>query len=591
MKFYPRLRITALVICLFFTCHLDAQNQPVSVDSSDETGRRNRFSVTDISLSALSIGLVACGVHLERNRRQLVKENCKQLQELDRNRKRIDFLSNIANDLKTPVSLIYNPIINLIERGGPRQDETSVLKNILKQTDRLSHMISILHNDSSTHEVKLEKDNLNRWLDIQMEDYRMRCDTCGLTLEFRPELEIGEIVFDKKIVSSAISDIIDNMIGKCRYGTVAVTTSERKGYYQITVKDQKRNQTRQPVNLLRRPVKDDRQECSSLSYAQVMIGLLGGHITFESATENTGCSYHIDIPDSISTDMISSNEITTGKLSAETSECNCLERFDTRNSSLLLVDDDNDLLEYMREDYSSLFRNIYTAYDGREALEIARTRHPDVIVCDIIMPRMNGYELCSIIKSDIELAHIPVILLTSRSNTKNQETGYKMGADCFMAKPFDSKIMYNAIANQLKSRWEIKKQYSNSVFSILDKDQTFSNADEQFILKLNRIIRENISNVSLNVSSLAEMMGMSRTTLFNKMNSLLGVSASQYIKAIRIEAAKQLLSGTDMPISQVAQEIGFAVSHYFSSVFKETVGLTPREFKEQCKFGNCSPNH
>ena len=267
----------------------------------------------------------------------------------------------------------------------------------------------------------------------------------------------------------------------------------------------------------------------------------------------------------------------------EDDSVNDIKPFSTSNASILFVDDDTDLLDYILMDYKDLFRNIYTSNNGVKALELARDKMPDVIICDIMMPQMNGFDLCRTIKSDLELSHIPVILLTSRSNLQNQETGYKMGADAFVAKPFDSKTMYKMISNLLKNRWDLKKQYSDSAFTTLSKEQTYSFADEQFILKLNRLISENLSNTELDSTFLARQLEITRTALFNKMSNLLGTSAKRYIRKIRIEYAKNLLANSEKSIGEIADLTGFSLSHYFSTIFKQETGMTPRQYKDKYK--------
>ena len=257
--------------------------------------------------------------------------------------------------------------------------------------------------------------------------------------------------------------------------------------------------------------------------------------------------------------------------------------FDTKSMSLLIVDDQDDILQFIKDEYSSLFKTIYTAHDGKEALDLIRQRMPNVVVSDIMMPRMNGFELCKTIKTDLELSSIPVILLTSRSDPKNQDIGYKMGADSFLPKPFDSKLLYKIIRSQLKNRFDIKRQYATSFFTAISEEQTFSAADEQFVLKLNRFIRENLSNTMLGVDMIVDHMNVSRTTLFNKMNNLVGASTNKYIRRIRIETAKEMLTKTNKSVGTIAEETGFSESQYFSTVFKQETGMTPSQFKDSLR--------
>lgn len=554
--------------------------------------------IWQLSAVILAIGLATAYIYRIQSRDKLQKKELDLMQqELESQKKKLDFLTNAAYDLKAPISLIYNPVKDYIERRNISDNDATVLKGILRQTDRLNHMVSLLIdgslNSQETHGITLEKEYFNQWLNIQMEDFRMRCDANGTTLAFRPGLEVMQVTFDKEIVGSALTNVLDNAFKNSEGGTVTVSTSKREGYYRISVKDQGLGSNGQTSELFRNRHSNEKNDGnqhdeSGLSYAYVLIGLLGGHLIAEQNSDGKGSTYHIDIPDSIDTDMVNCGEIKVGNLNVQNVTGGSVSNsFDTRNASILVVDDDTEMLNFIRNEYCNLFSTIYTAMDGREALDIARKKMPDVIVSDIIMPHMNGFTLCQIIKADLELGHIPVILLTSRSNTQNQETGYKMGADGFVPKPFDSKIMYRIISNQLKNRWEIKKQYSDAIFSVLDKEQTISHVDEMFILKLNSVIRDNLSNTNLNVSLIAEKMSTSKTALFNKMNSLLNISASRYVKRIRMEAAKEMLSGTDMTISQISKEVGFTVCHYFSTVFKEYSGVSPREYREQYKLETC----
>lgn len=257
--------------------------------------------------------------------------------------------------------------------------------------------------------------------------------------------------------------------------------------------------------------------------------------------------------------------------------------FDTKSMTLLIVDDQDDILQFIKEEYLSLFKTVYTAHDGKEALDLIRQKLPNVVVSDIMMPRMNGFELCKTIKTDLELSSIPVILLTSRSDPKNQDMGYKMGADSFLPKPFDSKLLYKIIRSQLKNRFDIRRQYASSFFSSISEEQTFSAADEQFVLKLNKYIRDNLANSLLGVDMIVEHMNVSRTTLFNKMNNLIGTSTNKYIRRIRIEIAKEMLAKTSKSIGTIAEETGFSESQYFSTVFKQETGMTPSQYKESLR--------
>ena len=200
-----------------------------------------------------------------------------------------------------------------------------------------------------------------------------------------------------------------------------------------------------------------------------------------------------------------------------------------------------------------------------------------------MMPVMNGFELCKAIKSDISISHIPVILLTARNSQESAEMGYKLGADCFVPKPFDIKMLYFIIRNQLKNRAEIKRQYASATFQNNTQDMTFSLADEKFMIRLNKFILDNIANPDLGIDMVIDHMCISRSTLFYKMNDLTGLSTGKYIRKIRIDKAKQLLEKTDLSIGDLSAQLGFTESRYFSTVFKQETGETPLQYKKRVR--------
>ena len=241
-----------------------------------------------------------------------------------------------------------------------------------------------------------------------------------------------------------------------------------------------------------------------------------------------------------------------------------------------------DIRSFIKTSFSSVFKQIYTADDGVNGLHVVHQCQPDLVICDIMMPHMDGFEFCRLLKSDIQISHIPVILLTARDNTDSLAAGYKLGADFYLAKPFDDDVLLTVIRNLLWNREQIKNYYRDAVqVSIMPKNQTFSNADEQFLLKLNKLVLDNIDNSDLDVKYLTVEMGMSRASLYNKVKALTGLGVNDLINRIRIEQAMRLLTDTDIPIAEVSERIGFSNARYFSTCFKQFTSMTPREYREQ----------
>lgn len=209
---------------------------------------------------------------------------------------------------------------------------------------------------------------------------------------------------------------------------------------------------------------------------------------------------------------------------------------------------------------------------------------PDIIISDVMMPRMNGFELCKEVKTNLKISHIPFILLTAYHNSQNMYTGYKTGADVFFPKPFEIDSLLALIHNQLRQREQIRIRYKDDKL-LTHKDMSFSNADETFLLKLNTLIADNMSNPELDVAFLATNMCISRSLLFNKVKTITGMGIVDYVNKQRIERSIVLLTTTTMNITEISEVVGFSSLRYFSKVFKSIKGEIPSAYRKQDKVG------
>ena len=255
---------------------------------------------------------------------------------------------------------------------------------------------------------------------------------------------------------------------------------------------------------------------------------------------------------------------------------------DDNRYRVLVVEDDDDMRQYIVSLLSQQYI-VYEASNGKEGLKEAVEQIPDLIVSDVMMPRMNGYELCKNIKEDITISHIPIILLTARDDKQSQLSGYKNGADAYLTKPFEIEMLMEIIRNRLKNRESIKKRYLNTGLVPAPEESTFSQADETFLLKLNKIIQEHLDSSNLDVTFICKEIGMSRASLYNKLKALTDMGANDYINKFRMEKAITLITSTDMSFTEIAEKVGFTTSRYFSTAFKQYTGETPTQYKEKRK--------
>ena len=503
-----------------------------------------------------------------------------------------DTLRNLAYDLKTPLSMIYNPVKEIIESSRTDIITISKLQSVIRQADMMTHMVNIILDETDEGIEKkgvcTESVELNEWIDYLADEFIAKNNDRNIVIHSEPDLSIDTVILDKEITSEAIFAVLESVLSYCSNDcSIVLKTTERKGYLLLSVECTSIDNPFVKENLF--DAKNDGSgNKRDLSSARIRMNLMGGDIIARSESGKTSLLFYIKIPafPLSETSLISDEVISPYRIEASDSinEVNeGMQDYNPSDASILIVDDQQDFLDYMKKEFQPYFKKIYTEPDGKQALETLTVKMPDIVVSDIMMPRMNGFDLCKKIKSDSELSHIPVILLTSRTNLKIQEVGYKMGADVYLSKPFDINVLYKLICSQIKNRREIKRQYAGKLFSSMTTEITHNVADEQFVIKLNKIIKDNIDNTKLDVTFLLENLGISRTSLFLKSSHLLGVSAGRYIKQLRMEAAKELLTKTDKQINEIASCVGFSESQYFSTVFKQVTGMTPKQFKELSK--------
>jgi DNA-binding response OmpR family regulator len=245
---------------------------------------------------------------------------------------------------------------------------------------------------------------------------------------------------------------------------------------------------------------------------------------------------------------------------------------------ILIVEDNEDLRKYMilflQEYYSVLY-----AENGKQGLEILETHNVQLVISDVMMPIMDGFEFCQKVKSQIETSHIPVILLTALSSAENTSTGLEKGADAYISKPFDENMLLSRIRNLLLQRKRIQESYIQKFISTKTID--IGSLDNYFLNKLNTVIEKNVENEHFSVDSLAVEMGFSRSQLHRKLKQISNYSTSEYITMVKIKKATTLLTSKKYNIDEVAFKSGFNSHSYFNKCFKKIHNKSPKEFLKQ----------
>jgi len=246
------------------------------------------------------------------------------------------------------------------------------------------------------------------------------------------------------------------------------------------------------------------------------------------------------------------------------------------SASVLLVDDNEEILEFLTEELKEKY-NIYTATNGEDALKLLMEEPVQLVISDVMMPVMDGFEFCRIIKSDFEYSHIPVILLTAKNTLQSKIEGLELGADAYIEKPFSPAYLLAQMSSLLANRNKIKEYFASSPLVHI-KSMAHSKSDEQFLEHLNNIIDEHIENTDLDVEHLARIMNMSRPTLYRKIKGISNLTPHELINITRLKKAAGLLAEGKYRIAEIADMVGFQSQNNFGRNFLKQFGMTPTEY-------------
>ena len=245
-------------------------------------------------------------------------------------------------------------------------------------------------------------------------------------------------------------------------------------------------------------------------------------------------------------------------------------------STVLIVEDNNDMRKYIRSLLADRYY-VLEATDGQSGLKLAKESVPDLIVSDVMMPIMDGLQLCKKLKEDVITSHIPVILLTARSTEAHQMEGYDSGADAYLTKPFSAELLISRIANLLKNRKQLKLLLDGKQNE--ESKEKISTPDKIFIDNLKEAIKKNMSNPNLRMDDLGDEIGLSRVQMYRKVKVLTGLSPTELLRQMRLQRAAALLSSTTKTVAEIAFEVGFNTPGYFSKCFKEQFGKQPTDLR------------
>lgn len=528
---------------------------------------------------------------LEEQRDQLISLS-KQLEEATH--AKLVFFTNVSHDFRTPLTLVADPVEQLLEDKTLTPRQQSLLKVVHKNVHILLRLVNQILDFRKYENDKLELVRANMNLRVQLQEWSHSFQTLALKKHIHFVLEVNDDRADYLMAVDAekMERVYFNLLSNAfkftpENGTITVTlstlTKEEGGRYaRLVVADTGSGISVQHIrHIFDRFYQIDVNHAGSgigLALAKAFVELHGGEITADSV-EGKGTVFTVDIPMTVveepSADLVQEPRITQQTVVEELEDMETEEQIPDENKECILIIDDNaDVRDYVK----SLLKEEYTvieAPDGRAGLKKAMKYVPDAIICDVMMPVMDGLECCRKLKTELQTSHIPVMLLTACSLDEQRIQGFECGADSYISKPFNSKLLLVRLRNLMDNHKRLKQFFGDK--TTLSKESV-SEVDKGFVDRFRELIEENLADSELSVEDLGGKMGLSRVQLYRKIKALTNYSPNELVRIARLKKAASLLASSEKTISEITYEVGFTSPSYFTKCYKDYFGESPTDF-------------
>lgn len=557
------------------------------------------------------------------------------------NQQQLNFFTHISHEFRTPLTLIISPIEQLLREftqdGGLRSKLNLVYKNAHRMLHLINQLMDIRKVETGKTELKASKDNLVKFVENISASFNSLAIQRNIKYNLNLSKVVSEIYFDQEIIENILYNLLSNAFKYTPEGgsvTLIVESSNGKpdGKDDIPIVDKHFYKQYEINEYLKIEVQDTGigiapeqvreifrrfyRIHSHLSTKTTGTGI-GLYLTRELVKAHKGLLYVNSKPEKgtsvklmlpLGTLHLTPSEIINSKgvpdpqetnshvkllneqtinLSREkklslngnhnvVSEINSVETSGSENPLVLIVDDDHDLCNYLADSLKNSFR-VIKAENGKDGLNLANNHSPDVIVSDVMMPEMDGLELCTRLKTEIQTSHIPVILLTARSEAENYIEGLETGADDYIAKPFNTRIIEAKIKSLIENRQRLRNLFANSLIPV-PREITTTRSDEVFLQRAIKLVEDNITEPDWSVQEMASELCISRSLLHKKLTAIVDQSAGDFITAIKLKKSALLMHEGNLNISEVAYSVGFNDPKYFSRCFKKYFGKSPSEY-------------
>lgn len=530
----------------------------------------------------------------QKNLLQFERLEKKQLEDL--NQMKLRFFTNVAHEFRTPLTLIAGPLQELREQESQTEEQSYLLNVVQNNVKRLLLLVDeILDFRKASNykvELKITEASLIDFVNHILDCFRENAAKKNISLEFEHAIELAPLAyFDQSVMDKVIFNLLSNAL---KYtpdnGKIKISLEEEGNEAIIKVADSGKGIEKNDLERIFDRFYQGKNIQGNfsgsgigLAYAKRLIEAHQGSISVES-TIDIGTTFTAQLPiDKASYAELLSNEKTSlavetkqDKKDQEIATITPPDSDDGKSPYHILIVEDNEELNAYLKYYFRAF-NVDTAFNGKEGLEKATKLMPDIIISDVMMPEMDGFEMCQKLKDQFLTSHIPVILLTAKSEKDHKIEGIQLGADAYIEKPFDNKLLEATLHNILAQRKKLKLRLTGE--EELDSQmEKRSPHDQRFIEQVDKTIKEHMHSADFSVENLAENLGMSRSQLFRKFKALYELSPSETLRIERLNYAKKLIAEREHNVNEISDLAGFNSPSYFITSFKKHFGITPTEY-------------
>jgi len=545
---------------------------------------------------------------------EVKNEELKRLNEevMELTHSRLVFFTNISHELRTPLTLIADPVEMLLEDSGIKGKSRELLKMVQRNAIALQQLVSSILDfrkiQNGKMDLKLYRFDIVKTLTVWVGDFQLTAERKQIKLHLDIAAFKGnhEVVADKEKIARVIFNLLSNAL---KYtptgGDIFVSLEDEGEKLRLHVRDTGKGIEKEETDKIFERFFQAKGAASGtgigLALVKSFVELHHGEVWVESEL-GKGSDFIVEIPreqvdkslvvhmededvdNSISNSNSDNknvvNESVLQYIDDGVRKCGKVQQLVSENTNkptVLVIDDNNDIRQYehtlLQDDYI-----VMEAVDGKEGLEIAKKEVPDLVICDVMMPVMDGLEFTEQLKTNKATSHIPVIMLTAKNLEEHRAEGYEHGADSYITKPFHSKVLLARIENLLKQRKLLKRLFQGSKEAEQEiAESHLEDRDKLFLKQLHSIIQKNLSDSEFGVENIGKQIGLSRVQLYRKVKAMTGSSVVDLLRKARLAKAKRLLESRSMSVSEVAYDVGFSAPSYFTKCFKEEYGMLPGE--------------